>query len=69
MHFSFLPSSCNCTTVGCEYSKDSDVMTLKVRDCLTWRRLKGDTIATFQYLKGVYKKNGDRHFKKTCSKQ
>ncbi|KAK4819774.1 hypothetical protein QYF61_011374 [Mycteria americana] len=26
-----------------------------------------DLIAAFQYLKGVYKKDGDRHFSKACS--
>jgi len=31
------------------------------------RRLQGDIIAAFQYLKGAYKKGGDRLFSKACS--
>ncbi|KAK4815929.1 hypothetical protein QYF61_010186 [Mycteria americana] len=31
------------------------------------RRLWGHFIATFQYLQGVYKKDGDRHFNRVCS--
>ncbi|KFP50550.1 hypothetical protein N323_03853, partial [Cathartes aura] len=31
------------------------------------RRLWGDLIAAFQYLKGAYKKDGDRLFSKACS--
>ncbi|KFR00597.1 hypothetical protein Y956_07182, partial [Nipponia nippon] len=30
------------------------------------RRLQGDLIAAFQYLKGAYKKDGDRLFSKVC---
>jgi len=30
------------------------------------RRLQGEVIAAFQYLKGAYKKDGDRHFCRTC---
>ncbi|PKU44527.1 hypothetical protein llap_5178 [Limosa lapponica baueri] len=30
------------------------------------RRLQGDPIATFQYLKGAYKKDGDRLFSRAC---
>ncbi|KAK4829073.1 LOW QUALITY PROTEIN: hypothetical protein QYF61_002017 [Mycteria americana] len=30
------------------------------------RRLWGDLIAAFQYLTGVYKKDGDRHFGRVC---
>jgi len=30
------------------------------------RRLKGDLIAAFQYLKGAYKKDGDSLFSRTC---
>ena len=31
------------------------------------RRLRGDLIAAFQYLKGAYKKDGERLFTKACS--
>ncbi|KAK4810810.1 LOW QUALITY PROTEIN: hypothetical protein QYF61_008793 [Mycteria americana] len=31
------------------------------------RRLRGDLIAAFQYLKGAYKKDGDRLFSRACS--
>ena len=31
------------------------------------RRLQGDLIADFQYLKGTYKKDGDTHFSRACS--
>ena len=31
------------------------------------RRLLGDLIAAFQYLKGAYKKDGDRLFSRACS--
>jgi len=31
------------------------------------RRLRGDTIATFQYLKEAYKKAGEGPFKRACS--
>ena len=31
------------------------------------RRLWGDLIAAFQYLKGAYKKDGDRLFSRACS--
>ena len=31
------------------------------------RRLQGDLIVAFQYLKGAYKKDGDRLFSKVCS--
>jgi len=30
------------------------------------RRLQGDPIAAFQYLKGSYRKKGDRHFSMVC---
>ncbi|KAK4817366.1 hypothetical protein QYF61_011113 [Mycteria americana] len=30
------------------------------------RRLRGDLIAAFQYLKGAYRKDGDRLFSKAC---
>ena len=30
------------------------------------RRLRGDLIAAFQYLKGAYKKDGDRLFSRAC---
>jgi len=29
-------------------------------------RLQGDLIAAFQYLKGAYKKDGDKHFNRPC---
>jgi len=35
--------------------------------CSAWRRLRGDLIAAFQYLKGPYKKDGDRLFSRACS--
>jgi len=31
------------------------------------RRLRGDLISAFQYLKGAYKKYGDKLFSKACS--
>jgi len=31
------------------------------------RRLWGDLTAAFQYLKGAYKKDGDRRFSRACS--
>ena len=31
------------------------------------RRLQGDLIAAFQYLKGAYKKDGDKLFSRACS--
>jgi len=31
------------------------------------RRLQGDFTAAFQYLKGAYRKDGDRLFSKACS--
>jgi len=31
------------------------------------RRLWGDCVAAFQYLKGAYKKDGDRLFSRACS--
>ena len=31
------------------------------------RRLQGDLIVSFQYLKGAYKKYGDRLFSRACS--
>ncbi|KFQ85799.1 hypothetical protein N337_02911, partial [Phoenicopterus ruber ruber] len=30
------------------------------------RRLRGDLIAAFQYLKAAYKKDGDKHFSRAC---
>ena len=30
------------------------------------RRLGVDLVAAFQYLKGTYKKDGDKHFSKAC---
>ena len=30
------------------------------------RRLRGDLIAAFQYLKGSFKKEGDRFFSRVC---
>ena len=30
------------------------------------RRLWGDLIAAFQYLKGAYNKDGDKHFSRAC---
>jgi len=30
------------------------------------RRLRGDLIVAFQYLKGAYKKDGDKIFSRTC---
>ena len=30
------------------------------------RRLRGDLIAAFQYLKGAYKKDGDKLFSRAC---
>ena len=33
------------------------------------RRLRGDLTVAFRYLKGPYKKDGDRLFSKACSKR
>jgi len=33
---------------------------------LEQRRLWGDLITAFQYLKGTYKKDGDKHFSRAC---
>jgi len=30
------------------------------------RRLQGDLRAAFQYLKGAYRKDGDRYFSRAC---
>jgi len=30
------------------------------------RRLQGDLIAAFQYLKGAYKKDGEKLFRRSC---
>ena len=35
--------------------------------CLVWRRLQGDLIAAFQYLKGVYKQEGEQLFMRVDS--
>ena len=32
-----------------------------------WRRLGGDLVAAFHYIKGAYKKGGERLFTKACS--
>ena len=35
--------------------------------CSTWRRrLQGDIIAAFQYLKGAYRKDGEKIFSRAC---
>ncbi|KFQ88930.1 hypothetical protein N337_06336, partial [Phoenicopterus ruber ruber] len=34
--------------------------------CLEKRRLQGDLIVAFQYLKGAYKKDGDKLFSRAC---
>ena len=31
------------------------------------RRLQGDLIVTFRFLKGSYRKEGDRHFSRVCN--
>jgi len=31
------------------------------------RSLQGNLIVAFQYLKGAYEKNGEKHFSKACS--
>ena len=31
------------------------------------RKLQGDLIAAFQYLKGAYRKAGEGHFKRACN--
>ena len=31
-----------------------------------WRRLLGDFITAFQYLKGAYRKDGEYQFSRTC---
>jgi len=35
--------------------------------CLEKRRLQGDLRAAFQYLKGAYKKDGNKLFSRACS--
>jgi len=39
---------------------------LSFEERLEKRRLQGDLTATFQYLKGAYKKDGDKLFSRAC---
>jgi len=34
--------------------------------CLEKRKLRRDLLAAFQYLKGTYRKNDDKHFSRAC---
>jgi len=47
------------------YSYESRIRVLKLFS-LEKRRLLGDLIAAFQYLKGTYKKDGDKLFSRAC---
>lgn len=38
-----------------------------IQRCSTWRRLQGDLVAAFQYLKGAYKKRGEQLSIRICS--
>jgi len=52
---------------GLEYLSYQDRLRELVLFSLEKRRLRGDLIAAFQYLKGAYRKNGEGLFTSVCS--